>query len=105
MVDLKLSKAELKKKSPDSIDEPDRPRFPYGFDLTFHKREVEMLPALKAASAGDEIMIMAKAKVTGVHTNEREGSKATKRVEVQIQKIAVAAESGKEFAAGFTTKQ
>ena len=107
MVDLKLSKAELKKRNAPcgeiASDSSDKVRYPYGFSMTFNKREVEMLPALKAAAAGEEILIMAKAKVTEIHTNEKEGDKSTKRVEVQLQKIAVKAEPKKEFAAGFST--
>ena len=105
MVDLKLSKAELKKRN-SSHCEPalaeDKVRYPYGFSMTFNKREVDMLPALKAAAAGEEILIVAKAKVTEIHTNEKEGDKSTKRVEVQLQKIAVKAEPKKAFAAGFS---
>lgn len=86
MIDLKLPK----RKSGKSMIEPmySQEEYPWGLRITFETDQVDKMPELKTAEAGEPVKLMGMGKVINVRMSDGVGNK-THQVEIQLHKVAV----------------
>ena len=105
MIDLKRTKAEIKKlekgKSPVCELGGDIDEYPYGPNLLFNDDLLKKVPALRNVKVGQLVTIKAVCKITSVRSNEvlRDGKpKEDAATELQMQKIEVSGEADEQEA-------
>lgn len=81
MVSMKMSAAERKEQT-EAIDKPEGPRYPYGLSISLNEDSLEKL-GLELPEMGEEMMLVATVKVTGVSANDSEYG-SSKNVSLQI---------------------
>ncbi|HUV77063.1 MAG TPA: hypothetical protein VMW06_03290 [Desulfobacterales bacterium] len=90
LIDMKIpkkTKKQLKDEMSPSIKSDDREEYPWGLRLSFNKKEIEKLPALKTAVAGAKIKIAAVGKIIEVRITDAEKGRERHNIEIQIQKV------------------
>lgn len=92
MIDLKQpkkSKKELKEGMEAPV--PDQDAYPWGTRLNFETEQIEKMPALQKADAGEKVQIKAIGTIISVNVRDYvDGIKKRKSVEIQIEKIEIA---------------
>lgn len=89
---LKMPKEKLRRQM--TVEEPERPRYPWGTKLTLDKATLKKLD-LKVDNfeIGDTVMVMGKAKITELIKNISE-SNENERIELQITDMDIKARGG-----------
>lgn len=77
------------------IPMPNRPDYPYGLRLCLTEKELDKLGLDADCEIGDVIDLRAFAVVTSISVNESDGG-TCKRVELQVQKLAIEDEAREE---------
>jgi hypothetical protein len=90
---MKMSKEEAKEQSSPST--ADTPRYPYGLEIRLDDDAIEKLGLGDGLNVGDEVMITAKAKVTGKSGYETLVGDAENSIDLQITDMDVTGESSK----------
>ena len=102
MTSLKLPKKKQKAQEGAAMpDMPDERQNPYGTSISFEKDTIAKVPGLSTLKGGEEITIMAKAKVTEVRIVDKDGSRDPERIEIQIQDIEISSDEANDFDQGF----
>ena len=104
LVDMKLSKSELKKSGDSPVGEADARKYPYGLRLYFENDSLKKIPNLRKGKVGDVVTITATGKIVSLSENETE-TKNSRDLSIQIEKIAINGNPDKEFSSGFESKK
>lgn len=99
MINLKMSKKELEKKSAPGPINADTPEYPYGTRISFDEEQIVKMNVLQDIDVDTAVFIKAKGKVTSVSENSTAGGKDRRRVEIQIEEIDV--RDSTDFNSGF----
>ena len=91
LVDMALTKAELKEESNEGLVSPsgDQSPYPWGLSLSLERRELTKLGIKELPGIGDELHLDVIAKVTSVNANLRTDGDDESRVGLQITMMAV----------------
>jgi len=103
LVSMKMSKADREKTSEPSSVSTDRPVYPWGLALTLDNEALEKL-GMPTCEVGDELMLMAKVKVTNMSANESENGK-NRSLGLQITDMALEAGSESEASGALYGKE
>lgn len=90
-----------KKKSGKAMEVPsdiERERYPWGLRLTFEKEDIAKVKVLQNIAVGAKVNVQATGKVVSVRTSDNEDERKRHTVEIQIQKVGVAARADSEAA-------
>lgn len=93
MIDLKRTKAQIKKENSPRAIGGDYEQYPWGTRLRFNKPEIDKFDVLKKSAAGEQVSIRAVGKIVEVSTSASEKGRAHHSVEIQITRIEI---TGKE---------
>lgn len=97
MVDLKLPKQKKGKGGGAmAVYEGVREEYPWGTRISFEKDQIDKMPELKDAEAGEMVKVYGMGKVVKVETADGMDNKM-RRVEIQLHKVAVKCEPKKEM--------
>ena len=98
MVDVALTEEEqLEMVSPCPPDIANAPKYPYGLCITLDEKTLEKLGLDDDPEVGDVIDLRAFATVTCVSRNESAGGDLRRRIELQIEKLAVEDEADEDM--------
>lgn len=89
MIDLKLSKKEKKgKDGPQPGTLSDTNNYPYGIELHFETEQIKKL-GLEDMTAGQMVMVHAKAKVTRVNVTDKGKDDKIRTIDIQLQEMEI----------------
>lgn len=89
---MELKNMELPKiKNEEKIEccSPERPRYPWGLNIRLENEVIERLGIEDMPEVGEEIMIVAKAKVESVSVHENSDKTKNRSISIQITDMAV----------------
>lgn len=72
-------------------DAPEGPLYPYGLSLCLNDESLAKLGIDTLPAVGTELLIMAKVRVTGTRSSERQGGEKSNDVDLQITDMALSA--------------
>lgn len=72
-------------------DAPEGPKYPYGLTLCLNDDCLAKLGITELPKVGTELLIMAKVRITGVRSSERQGGDKEDDVDLQITDMALSA--------------
>lgn len=88
LVNMKMDAAAREKSYPSTVA-ADAPVYPWGLSLTLDNEALEKLGTGQLPDVGGTVVVIARAKVTGVSSNEYEGGGKHRSVSLQITDMAL----------------
>ncbi len=86
--DMKLTKREAKKLVPVEATSADRPKYPWGLQITFDRESLKKLgKSVDDFDVGQRVTFVCIAKVTSLSKRDNESGEGSQDVTLQIQKI------------------
>lgn len=87
MVNMKMSKKEVKNMMPEKVEQP---KYPYGLCLELDGESLEKLGIKELPDVGDKMMVVAKVEVKSVSQSEYQKGEENKHVSLQITDMELA---------------
>lgn len=88
LVSMKLDAKDREKSYPSTVA-ADAPMYPYGLMLSLDNETLEKIGTGRIPEVGGQVLILAKAKVTSMSSNESEGGQKYQSVSLQITDLGL----------------
>lgn len=92
LVSMKMTKAEIKERNAPMADAPDSPRYPYGLTIRLDNDSLDKLGEDTLPAVGESVMVLAKATVSSMSSNESADGGAYRSLELQITDLCLEAD-------------